>query len=107
VGFEPSPFSPRVGLVVVIDVAQQQASGSFVNDQADIGTHSHGPKILILGMVDLVKTHPRICRVNLQVERRRLGCLLFVASQTRKAVREGIGNSDDHSAELAAFSGTT
>ena len=50
--------------------------------------------MLVPGLVQPVKTHARISRIQLQVEGRRLDGLLFLASQFNKAVCEGIGDSE-------------
>ena len=75
--FQPAPSGPVVSLVVMIDVAEQQAARRLVHDQADIGADAHRPEILVLGFLDLVELHPRVDRIELQVEGSRFGGLLL------------------------------
>ena len=90
-------FRPVIGLVVVIDVAEQKAGGRLVNDQPDVAAHPHRPEVLVLCLVELVEAHAGIGRVELQVERRRLDGLLLVAGQSGEAVGEGVGDAEFHS----------
>jgi hypothetical protein len=97
VGFQLAALGPIVGLVVVIHIAQQEASGRFVNDQPDVGTHPHRPEILVLRPVQLVEAHAVACGIHLQVESGRLGRLLLVAGQAGETVGEGVGDEEGHS----------
>jgi hypothetical protein len=67
-----------------------------MDNEADVGTHSDRPKILVFRLVELVKAHPGINRIHLQVKGRRFGSLLFVTCETREAVSEGIGDQEVH-----------
>ena len=48
-------FRPRVGAVVMVDVAEQQGIAGFVHDDADIATHAHRPEVLVAGLVEPVE----------------------------------------------------
>src|SRR5438094_4757072 len=43
-----------------------------------------------------MKRHTRIDGIHLEVERRRLGCLLLIASQPTQAISERVGNEKFH-----------
>jgi hypothetical protein len=67
-----------------------------VDDQPDIAADANGPKILVLGLVELVKAHARVRRVHLKIKRSRLDELLLVASQPRQAIGERVANAEFH-----------
>jgi hypothetical protein len=67
-----------------------------MHDQPDVVAHSDRPKFLIPRLVEPVEIHPRLCGVHLEVERRHLDGLLFVAGQTGKAVGERISDTEFH-----------
>ena len=54
-----------------------------VNIQPGITAHGHRPEVLVFGLLDLVQTHPRVHRVELQVEGSRLGP--FCSSPVKRA----------------------
>ena len=64
-GFQLTTLGPVVSPVVVIDVAEQKAALSLVDDQPDIAANTNGPEVLILRLVELVKTHSGVGRVEL------------------------------------------
>jgi len=76
------------------DVAQQQALIRPVYDDAEVAAHADGPEVLVLGPVELVELHPRIGRIHLKVERRRLGGSLLIARQASKAIGDCAGNAE-------------
>jgi hypothetical protein len=82
-GFELAPFGPGVGLVVVIDIAQEQAIFAFVDDQADVTGDAHRPEVFVSGSVELVEAHTGVGRVDLQIECRGFDGLLFLGAQAR------------------------
>ena len=71
----------------------QQAVGGLVNDQPDVSTDAHRPEVPVPRLVELVKLHPRVGGVELEIERRRLDRLLLIAGQPCEAVVEGIGDA--------------
>ena len=83
---------PVVRLVVMIDVAEQEAVGGFVHDQPNVAIDADRPEVLILRRVELVEAHPRAGRVQLQVESGRLDGLLLVAGESSETARERVGN---------------
>lgn len=91
-----APFRPVVRLVVMADVAEQEARIALVNDQPDVRVHRNRPEVLVLRIVELVEVQARIGRVDLQVERGRLDGLLLVARQTREAVSERVSDAELH-----------
>lgn len=70
-----------------------------MHNQADIAADPHRPKILVLGAVKLVKTMPRIRRIQLQIEGSGLRQLLLLAAEFGEAVGEGVGDEELHSTE--------
>ena len=70
-----------VSIIVMGNVAQQQAGVVAVDDEPDVAGDTNGPEVLVLCLVQLVKAHTRMCRVQLQVERGHLCGLLLVAGQ--------------------------
>ena len=71
-----------------------------MDNQPDVIADPHRPEILVLRLVQLMELHPRIRRVHLEVERRRLDRLLFLACKAREAVGEGIGDAEFHTLTL-------
>ena len=55
VPFDLSAFGPFVGIVMMIDIYQQDAGGRAMDDDPDIGIHPHRPKVRVLGAVEFVK----------------------------------------------------
>src|SRR5260370_14401171 len=98
-----APLGPGVRLVVVIDVAQQQAVLGAVHDEPQIEVHPHRPKVLVLGLVQLVKAKARLIGIELQIEGRGLHGLLLVAAQAREAVGEGVRDAELHHFTLKTF----
>jgi hypothetical protein len=72
-----------------------------VHDQPNIAAHPNRPESPILGFVELVKLQTRMRWVQLEIERRSLDGLLFIAGQFGEAVRERVGNSKFHQIYLA------
>jgi hypothetical protein len=66
-----SAHTPVIRLVVVIDVAEKDAALTSMNDKPNIRRYPHGPEVLIPRLIELMKTHAGIGRINLQVKRRR------------------------------------
>ena len=89
-----APFCPAVCRVVVVHVAQKQARVRPVDDETDVAADPDRPEVLVLRLVKLVKLHPRIRRIHLEVECRRLDGLLFVASEATERVSEGVGDTE-------------
>jgi len=68
--FPVSGAPPAIGFVVVGHVAKQQAGFSLMNDQPKIAACAHRPEVRISHLVELVKLHTWIDRIELQVKRR-------------------------------------
>lgn len=81
---------------MVVHVAQEQARFRPVDDEAEVATDTRRPEVLVLRLVQFVKLHPRIRRVHLEIEGRRLHGLLLLTGQANKAVCEGIGDAEVH-----------
>src|SRR6266516_3150184 len=94
--FQFSPFRPVISIVVVADIAEQEARSALVNDQPDVAAYSHRPKVFVPHLIELVEAHAGIGRIELQVERRRLDGLLLVAGQSGEAVGECVGDAELH-----------
>ena len=88
------PRRPGVGLVVVVDIGEQQARLRLVQDDADVGVHAHGPKIPVARVVDPVHLQTGVLRVGLQIEGRCLHGLLVGGGEPRQGVSEGVGDAE-------------
>lgn len=67
-----------------------------MDDQSDVAAHANRPEILVPRLVELVKAHAGVSRVELQVERRGFSDLLFLPGQPGEAVGEGVGDEEVH-----------
>ncbi len=92
VRFQLPALGPAVGLVMVIDVAQQQACGSPVHDQPDIAADPHRPEVRVFRFVEFVQLHAGLRRVQLQVEGGDFDRFLLLAGEPRQAIRERVGD---------------
>jgi hypothetical protein len=93
---QPTALRPAISRVVMVRVAQQQASLRPVDDQPNVAADPHRPEVLVLRLLELVELHARGRRVDLEVERRRLDGLLLVARESGQAVGEGVGDAEVH-----------
>jgi hypothetical protein len=59
VRLELSAFRPRVGAIVMTDVAEQKAAFRAVDDQPNVGVYPNRPEAFILRLVESVKTQAR------------------------------------------------
>ena len=91
-----APLGPVVGVVVVVDVAEQQAVGGPVDDQPDVALTRTDQKFLSFARSSLWKLKPGLAGIELQVEGGRLDRLLLVAGQPCEAVGEGVGDAEVH-----------
>ncbi|MFQ5651411.1 MAG: hypothetical protein ACE5IY_15855 [bacterium] len=98
--FQLTPRRPAIGLVVVPYIAQQQAIVSSVHNQAKIPAHPHRAEIGISRPIQLMEFHPRLRRIELQIERRGLDGLLLFVGQPRQAGGEGVGDAEVHGLTL-------
>jgi len=96
VGLQLTSLGPAIRLVVMVDVAQQQAARGSVDDQANVAADAHRPEIPVLRLIEFVKAETRIGRIELEVERGGLNGLLLVACETGEAVREGVRDAELH-----------
>ena len=86
-----------IGLVVVIDVAEQQARlGSGGRSGGCRGSPAPTRSSCPCALSSLWKLHARAGRVHLQIEGRRLDGLLLLAGQLGEAVGEGVGDAEVH-----------
>src|SRR5688572_25488966 len=88
-GFQLATFGPAIRGIVMVDIAEEQAVGSFVNNETKVAAHAYRPEVLVLRSVQSVELHAGIGGIQLQVERCRLGKLLLVAGEASEAVGEG------------------
>ena len=93
-------LGPRVGVVVVVDVTQQEARVGLVHDDPDVAAHAHRPEVFVFRPVELVELEPRMSRVHLQVEGRGLHGLLIVVGQLVQAARERVRDPEFHQSTL-------
>src|SRR5215831_2319224 len=100
--FQLATFRPRICAIVMIDIAEEKARVSPMDDKPYVGVHPDRPEPLVLCLVQFVEAETRRQRIHLEVECRRLDCLLLVAGQPRQAVGECVGDEERHSAVSGA-----
>ena len=81
---------------MVIDVAQQDAVCSLMNNQPDIFTNAHRAEIRVSWLVEFVELQTGMRRIELEIERCRLDGPLLVARQSSEAIGKCIGNPEFH-----------
>ena len=96
-----APQRPGVGVVVMIDVAQQQAGVGFVDDDAEVVVDPHRPEVRVPGSIQAMKVQPRLRRVELKVEGGHLRRLLLLGCQAAQAAGEGVCNAKFHGVPCA------
>ena len=57
-GFNPPTLGLGIGVVVVIDISDQDTVGRAMNDQPDIAVDPDRPEVRVLGSVEFVKLQP-------------------------------------------------
>ena len=100
---ESTTSRPLVGLVVMVDVYEQEVPVAAVDDQPDVAPGTNRPEVRVSRLVDPVKLQARMGRVRLQVERRRLDRLLLVSREAREAIGERVGNPKKHQSTRKSF----
>jgi hypothetical protein len=85
-----------IRVVVVVDVAQQQAGLGSVHNQADVETHANRPEVGVFRFIELVELQRGMSRIQLEIEGRGLYRLLFVAGEFGKAVSERVCDAVFH-----------
>lgn len=96
VGFDAAALGPGIGVVVVADIAEQQAGLGAMQDDADVVAGAGSPEILVFGAVDAVQFQGRRGRVDLKIEGGGLGGALLLGGQAREAGGEGVGDAEFH-----------
>jgi hypothetical protein len=91
-----SPRRPLIGFVVMIHVAEQQAIGSFVDDQPDILADAHGVEVGVPRSLEFVQLKAGVSRVQLQIEGCRFDRLLFLSCERDQAIGERIRDPEFH-----------
>ena len=86
--FDAPAFRPAIRIVVLSDVAEQEVGRRLVHDHAHPTIDPNRPEVLVPGPLHSMELHPRLRRIELQIERRRLGGPLFLARQLRQAIRK-------------------
>ncbi len=81
---------------MVADVAQQQAGGGLVDNDADIGAGPHRPEMRVLGAVELMEGQAGRGGVKLEVEGGGLCRLLLRPGQAGEGGGEGVGDAEVH-----------
>src|SRR5216684_3958086 len=67
-----------------------------MHDQPEVAVDPNRPKPLVLGFVELMEAHPRVGRIQLQVERGGFDRLLLVAGELREAICKRVGDAELH-----------
>jgi len=96
VHLQPAAPRPAVGLIVVIDIAEQQAPLCAMDDDADAGADPRRPEIWIARPVHAVELEAGPRRVHLQVKGGCLDRFLFIPVQPAQAVGEGVSDAEKH-----------
>src|SRR5215472_16360962 len=94
--FDLAPLGPRIGGVVVPDVAEKQACRGPVHDQSDVVIDPHRPEIQVAGPIEPMEAEAGTREVQLQIKRRRLDRFLLRAIEPRETGGEGIGDTEFH-----------
>jgi len=81
VHLELASFGPVVGLVVVIHIAQKEATLRAMHDESDVGVDTHRPEVPVARLVELVELQPGMSRIELKIESGGFDGLLLVAGQ--------------------------
>ncbi len=76
---------------MVPDIAELEARGGSMDDQADVVVDAKRPEIRVARSVESMKAQAGTRWVQLEIERRRLDRLLFGTGQPSEAAREGVG----------------
>ena len=79
---------------MVGNVAKQKARLRLVNDDSNVSTDTDRPEVPISRSVELMKLHPQIRRVQLQIASRRFDGPFLIARQFCKAIRECVDDSE-------------
>jgi hypothetical protein len=80
-GFEFARFGPDVGLIVMVDVAEKQALGGAVNDDAEVETDADGVEVLVFGFFEFVELQAGVGGVELEIEGGDFGGFLLFAGE--------------------------
>ena len=72
-------FGPRVCRVVMIYVAEHEATSGLVHDDPDAIVHANRPEILVVRLLKLVELQTWMRRVHLQIKGGVFCRLLFIA----------------------------
>ena len=99
--FKLSTFCPLVRLVVVVDVAEQEVVARCVNNQSDVSIDPHRSEIGILRLIKLVELQAGLRRVDLKIERSRLGGFLFLVGQAIQTGCKDICDGELHAYGLS------
>ena len=70
--FQLPTLGPRVRAIVMIDVAEEEASVGPVDDEPDIAADANGPEPLVLRFIELMELQARMGRVQLEIEKKLL-----------------------------------
>ena len=91
-----SSLGPTVSLVMMVNIAKQQAGCRTVKDKPNIIINSNSEKILITRFFEAMEIHPQARRVDLKIERSVLDCLLLVRGKSSETIGKSIGDSEVH-----------
>ena len=94
--FQTPAFCPLVRLIVVVDVAEQQAGPGAVDNDAKVAADANGPEVRVFRFVQFVELQAGMRGIQLQIERGHLRRLLFFRGQASQAVRKCVRNSEFH-----------
>ena len=98
--FEAPALRPAIRVVVLADITEQEIGRRLVRNHTHTLTDPHRPEVLVPGPVRPMELQSRLRRIELQIERRRLGCPLLLAAQRGKAIRKRVGDPKLHRAPI-------
>jgi hypothetical protein len=91
-------FRPRIRVVMVADIGDQQALAGFVDDQSNVAIDARRPEIEVLALVDAMQLQTVAGWVHLKIEDTRLHRLLVQAGQAVERSSEGVRDQEVHRA---------
>ena len=94
--FQLAAARPFVGVVVMIDIAEEQARLGLVDDQAQIEADARRPEVTVLRLIDAVHLGAGLGGVDLEIEGGGFNGFLLFGCEAGEAVGEGVGDSELH-----------
>src|SRR3954451_22490095 len=94
--FELVAASPVAGIIVMVDVAKEQAGLNAVEYEANIAADAGGSEVLVPDFVQAMELKAGLVGAHLKFESGDPGCLLLVGGQTVEAFEKSTGGPYVH-----------